>query len=70
MAYIFISYSHKDSDYAHRLAEELEQKGFSVWIDDRIDYSTQWPDVIEEHLDGRRSFLYSLKAKSLGYRSR
>ena len=48
MPYIFISYSHTDSKYAHRLAEALEQHGVSVWIDDRIDYGTQWPHVIQE----------------------
>ena len=43
MSHIFISYSHDDSDYAHRLVRELEQEGFTAWIDERIDYGTQWP---------------------------
>jgi formylglycine-generating enzyme required for sulfatase activity len=64
MAQIFISYSHKDSGYAHRLAEELEQKGFSVWIDDRIDYGTQWPDVIEEQLDDCGAFVVIMSPRS------
>jgi len=64
MAHIFISYSHKDSDYAHRLAEELEQKGFSVWIDDRIDYGTQWPRVIQEHLDDCSAFIVIMTPRS------
>jgi formylglycine-generating enzyme required for sulfatase activity len=64
MAHIFISYSHKDSDYAHRLAEELGQKGFSVWIDDRIDYGTQWPRVIQEHLDDCSAFVVIMTPRS------
>jgi formylglycine-generating enzyme required for sulfatase activity len=64
MRTVFISYSHKDSDYAHRLAEELEQKGFSVWIDDRIDYGTQWPRVIQEHLDDCSAFVVIMTPRS------
>jgi formylglycine-generating enzyme required for sulfatase activity len=64
MAHIFISYSHKDSGYAHRLAKELEQKGFSVWIDDRIDYGTQWPRVIQEHLDDCSAFVVIMTPRS------
>jgi hypothetical protein len=48
---IFISYSHKDSQYAKMLAQALERSGLSVWVDERIDYGTQWPRVIQEHLD-------------------
>ncbi|MCC7017992.1 MAG: SUMF1/EgtB/PvdO family nonheme iron enzyme [Rhodospirillales bacterium] len=51
MSHIFISYSHQDSEYAHLLASSLEQAGFTVWIDDRIDYGDEWPDVIREKLD-------------------
>jgi len=50
MENIFISYSHKDYDYVRRLQEELLGKGFSVWMDDRIDYDAPWPKVIQDHL--------------------
>jgi hypothetical protein len=48
---IFISYSHKDSHYANILTETLERFGLHVWKDDRIEYGTQWPRVIQDHLD-------------------
>ncbi len=41
MGHIFISYSHDDTDYAHRLADALQAEGFDVWIDARIDYGSQ-----------------------------
>ena len=51
MGHIFISYSHKDSSYVHKLAEALEQEGFEVWIDDRIHYGSEWPKVVTRNLD-------------------
>jgi TIR domain len=51
MAHFFVSYSHKDKDYVHRLAKALQDRGFEVWIDDRIDYGTRWPLVIEDAID-------------------
>jgi len=30
MGHIFISYSHKDTKYAHELAENLQNMGFDV----------------------------------------
>lgn len=57
MSYIFISYSHTDSGYAHKLAAALEHNGFLPWVDDRIDYGSQWPRVIQEQLDGCAAFI-------------
>ena len=31
--YIFISYSHDDSDIVEKLAKNLEEAGFCVWVD-------------------------------------
>ncbi|MBN2117751.1 MAG: response regulator [Anaerolineales bacterium] len=55
--HVFISYSHKDSDYTHKLAEEMERRNIPVWIDDRIDYGTRWPQVIQEKIDSCKAFV-------------
>jgi DNA-binding response OmpR family regulator len=55
--HVFISYSHKDSDYTHKLAEEIERHNIPVWIDDRIDYGTRWPHVIQEKIDTCAAFV-------------
>jgi len=52
-----MSYSHKDSAYAHRLANELSQWGIEAWIDDRIDYGTNWPRVIQDSLNACPAFI-------------
>jgi hypothetical protein len=57
MGYIFISYSHQDKTYVHQLADVLSNNGFEIWIDDRIDYGTQWPIVIETAIDRCESFI-------------
>ena len=51
MSYVFISYSHKNKEYAHRLENELKKRNLKVWLDDRIDYGSEWPKIIEEKLD-------------------
>lgn len=55
--HVFISYSHKDSEYTHRLATEIEKHSIPVWIDDRIDYGTRWPHVIQEKIDSCKAFI-------------
>ena len=57
MPFIFISYSHKDTEYANRLADSLEARGIHVWIDERIDFGARWPQAIEENLDRCAAFV-------------
>lgn len=51
MGYIYISYSHKDGDFVQKLAGTLEQEGFDVWVDERLDYGSDWPMEIQKQLD-------------------
>ena len=55
--HVFISYSHRDSEFTHRLADELERHSIEAWIDDRIDYGTRWPQVIQEKIDTCKAFI-------------
>lgn len=57
MGHVFISYSHKDKEYVHKLADALQFEGFEPWIDDRIDYGTRWPLVIETAIDSCDAFI-------------
>lgn len=68
MGHIFISYSHKDKDYVHKLQGVLQSKGLEVWIDDRIDYGDEWPLVIQDRLDECEAFI--LIATEDSYRSK
>ncbi|HTB67662.1 MAG TPA: toll/interleukin-1 receptor domain-containing protein [Steroidobacteraceae bacterium] len=46
MSDVFISYSHKDTDFVRDLVKPLEAEGFSVWWDHTIPPGRTWDDVI------------------------
>ena len=64
MSHIFISYSHKDTEYAHGLAENLQSIGLEVWIDERLDYGSQWPQELQKQLDGCSAFILIMSPRS------
>jgi len=64
VGHIFISYSHNDANYAHRLADTLQAEGFDVWIDARIDYGSQWPLEIQKQLDSCDAFILIMSPRS------
>ena len=64
MGHIFISYSHKDKAYVHKLQKALQDEGFDVWIDDRIDYGKIWPLVIQEQLDSSDALILVMTLSS------
>ena len=64
MGHIFISYSHKDTKYAHKLANALTDMGINVWIDERLDYGSQWPHEIQKQLDTCDAFILVMSPRS------
>jgi hypothetical protein len=64
MDHIFISYSHKDTEYVHALSDRLQSMGFPVWIDAGIDYGSKWPHEIQEQLDSCGAFILIMSPRS------
>ena len=64
MGHIFISFSHKDTEYAHALAGSLQSMSFTVWIDTRLDYGSQWPHEIQKQLDSCDAFILIMTSDS------
>ena len=64
MGHIFISYSHKDTEYAHGLANNLQKTGLKIWIDERLDYGSQWPQEIQKQLDACDAFIIIMTPRS------
>jgi two-component system, NarL family, response regulator LiaR len=58
MSYIFISYSTKDSEYAYRLANKLNEQGYDVWIDkNRLRNGDEWWEMIVKAIAGCAVFV-------------
>jgi formylglycine-generating enzyme required for sulfatase activity len=50
--------------YAHALAENLQSLGFEVWIDERLDYGSQWPQELQKQLDSCSAFVLVMSPHS------
>ena len=50
--YVFISYGRTDRRAAHAVARQLDERGFSVWWDPKIDAGVAYDRVIEAALAG------------------
>ena len=50
--YIFISYSHKDSEEVLKVIAYLSEQGVRIWYDEGIDPGTEWDENIASHING------------------
>lgn len=48
--YLFISYSHQDSEQVEPMIHGLRDMGYRLWYDTGIAVGSRWPDTIAEHL--------------------
>ncbi len=55
--FIFISYSHKDSEIVLKVIESLQRKGYRVWYDEGIDPGTEWDKNIADHVEACGYFI-------------
>lgn len=64
MTHVFISYSKKNRGYARKLADFLLASGFDVWIDDRIDFGSNWEREIFAAIDGCAAIIVIMTPES------
>ena len=55
--HVFISYAREDQAYTRKLADSLRERGFEVWMDDRIDISDSWWETIVQALRDCAAFV-------------
>jgi hypothetical protein len=56
---VFISYSHKDSEFANKLKGDLRRNSISVWIDERLRAADEaWLKQLGIAIRGQRYFLF------------
>ncbi len=48
--YVFISYSHRDSDRVLDIISELDRRKLRLWYDEGIPAGSDWPKNIESHM--------------------
>jgi len=62
--YIFISYSHADSEFVISQIDKLQKEGFRVWYDEGIPTSAKWKKVIDEKIDNCQKFIFFISVNS------
>ncbi len=63
--YIFISYSHRDTDTVLPILRRMKEAGYRFWYDEGIDPGSEWPESIADHLSRARVCLAFMSATSL-----
>ena len=48
--YIFITYSHKDTEKVEEILEKMQKNGLRIWYDSGIEAGQEWPEYIEQRL--------------------
>jgi WD40 repeat protein len=66
MSSVFISYSRRDSDFAHRLDDAFREEGMEVWVDyEDIPLSVDWWQEIEAGIEGANVFVFIISPDSV-----
>lgn len=55
--YIFVSYSHRDSDTVVPIIKGMQKRGYRVWYDEGIQVGTEWSDTIAAHIEHCECFV-------------
>ena len=55
--YIFVSYSHNDTEQVHELLKVMQDNHFRIWYDEGIESGTHWDDVLYERITGCSQFV-------------
>jgi hypothetical protein len=62
---IFVSYSHKNTDFAKQLTKDLEREGYDIWLDSTdIQTGSRWDDEIVKGLNASEVFMILLSETS------
>lgn len=55
--FIFISYSHRNTETVLDIVGDLQKQGFRCWYDDGIEAGVSWDDYIAEHIEDSGFFM-------------
>jgi Tol biopolymer transport system component len=63
--YIFVSYSHEDSDVVYPELQWLKDQGFHIWYDEGISPGHEWRTELGNAIEGCNLFLYFVSPLSV-----
>lgn len=63
--YVFVSYSHSDSDKVIPIIKQLKQRMCRVWYDEGLTPGESWNDSIADHLKGCEAFMIFISENSV-----
>lgn len=55
--FVFVSYAHKNSTEVMGILKRLNEYGLRIWYDEGIEWGSEWPQSIAEHLKKSSLFL-------------
>ena len=64
--YVFISYSHRDTDRVYRILEHMTEAGYRYWYDEGIDPGTEWDENIASHISNAAYMIAFVSQNYLG----
>ena len=62
---IFISYSKKDSEFAHKFADDLIAAGHKIWVDRSLQVGDEWEKTIEAALENAQEVIVILSKNAI-----
>jgi len=67
--YVFVSYSHADSQLVFPEIARLHGEGYRIWFDEGIDPGNEWPDEIADALTHSTIFMVFISPRSAASRN-
>ncbi len=56
--YIFISYAHEDIALCYTFCSEIQDSGYSIWVDKHLKVGTTWENTIFSKIDNCQAFIF------------
>lgn len=63
--YVFVSYSHRDTEVVFPELVRLKESGVNVWYDEGIEAGTEWTDELARAIEGAHLFLFFVTPDSV-----
>ena len=63
--YMFISYSHMDSNFVYPIIDQFHKQEYDIWYDEGIEPGIEWPEEIANALNNSKLFVVFISPNSV-----